>query len=48
MATTSLRSILSRGWSLDEPEVWQGFLSTIIWIAAFLIITITVLKLKRN
>ncbi|XP_031785392.1 ABC transporter G family member 23 isoform X1 [Nasonia vitripennis] len=48
MATTSLRSMLTRGWSIVEPDVYNGFISTIIWIVAFLTISMLVLKFKRG
>nr|XP_012136224.1 PREDICTED: ABC transporter G family member 20 isoform X1 [Megachile rotundata] len=48
MATTSLRSMLTRGWSIEEPDVYNGFISTIVWIIAFLTISILVLKFKRG
>jgi hypothetical protein len=48
MATTSLRSMLSRGWSIVEPDVYNGYISTIIWIVLFLSISLIVLKFKRG
>ncbi|XP_014252256.1 ABC transporter G family member 20 isoform X4 [Cimex lectularius] len=48
MATTSLRSMLTRGWSIDEPDVYLGFISTGLWIIGFLTISILVLKFKRG
>lgn len=48
MATTSLRSMLTRGWDISEPDVYDGFISTIIWIVVFLTISIMVLKFKRG
>ncbi|XP_044743835.1 ABC transporter G family member 23 isoform X2 [Chrysoperla carnea] len=48
MATTATRSMLTRGWSIDEPDVYNGFISTIIWIALFLSISLVVLKFKRG
>ncbi|XP_053995449.1 ABC transporter G family member 20 isoform X1 [Hylaeus anthracinus] len=48
MATTSLRSMLTRGWTISEPDVYNGFISTIIWIVVFLTISIMVLKFKRG
>ncbi|KAI4460748.1 atp-binding cassette sub-family h member 1 [Holotrichia oblita] len=48
MATTSLRSMLTRGWSIIEPDVYYGFISTIVWIVLFLTISIIVLKVKRG
>ncbi|XP_044262651.1 ABC transporter G family member 20 isoform X2 [Tribolium madens] len=48
LATTSLRAMLTRGWSIAEPAVYYGFLATIIWIAAFLTISMLVLRFKRG
>jgi len=48
MATTSLRSMLTRGWGFLEPDVYLGFISTIIWIVLFLSISLAVLKFKRG
>ncbi|XP_018319126.1 ABC transporter G family member 20 [Agrilus planipennis] len=48
LATTSLRSMLTRGWSIAEADVYLGFISTIIWIVAFLTISLLVLKFKRG
>ncbi|XP_022827324.1 ABC transporter G family member 20 isoform X4 [Spodoptera litura] len=48
LATNSLRSILTRGWPITDPEVYMGFVSTLAWIALFLIVTLTILKFKRN
>ncbi|XP_075986505.1 ABC-type transporter snustorr isoform X2 [Anticarsia gemmatalis] len=48
LATNSLRSILTRGWPITDPEVYMGFVSTLIWIALFLVVTLTILKFKRN
>ncbi|XP_022186490.1 ABC transporter G family member 23 isoform X3 [Nilaparvata lugens] len=48
LATTSLRSMLTRGWFITEPDVYLGFISTIIWIVLFLSISMIVLKVKRG
>lgn len=48
LATSSLRSILTRGWSILDEDVYLGFASTISWIAIFLVITLLVLKFKRG
>ncbi|KAJ8938909.1 hypothetical protein NQ318_008662 [Aromia moschata] len=48
LATTSLRSMMTRGWSMLEPDVYYGFISTIVWIALFLTISLVVLKFKRG
>jgi len=47
LATSALRSMLTRGWDIDEPEVYHGFLATIAWIILFLTISMVVLKFKR-
>ncbi|KAF6209504.1 hypothetical protein GE061_015251 [Apolygus lucorum] len=48
MATTSLRSMLTRGWSMSEPDVYLGFISTGLWIIGFLTISLLVLRFKRG
>ncbi|XP_036323033.1 ABC transporter G family member 23 isoform X2 [Rhagoletis pomonella] len=48
LATTSLRSILTRGWAITEKAVYSGFLSTLAWILGFLILTLLVLRAKRG
>ncbi|XP_063228570.1 ABC transporter G family member 20-like isoform X2 [Bacillus rossius redtenbacheri] len=48
LATSSLRSMLTRGWTIVEPEVYHGFIATIVWIALFLTISMLVLKFKRG
>ncbi|CAH0597589.1 unnamed protein product [Chrysodeixis includens] len=48
LATNSLRSILTRGWPITDPEVYMGFVSTLAWIALFLVVTLTILRFKRN
>ncbi|KAH1009703.1 hypothetical protein HUJ04_002021 [Dendroctonus ponderosae] len=48
LATTSLRAMMTRGWSLLEPDVYFGFISTVVWIVVFLSISLIVLKVKRG
>ncbi|XP_041985170.1 ABC transporter G family member 23 isoform X2 [Aricia agestis] len=48
LATSALRSVLTRGWPFSEPEVYLGFISTLIWIALFLVVTLTILRFKRG
>lgn len=47
-ATASMRSILGRGWSIDEPVVYLGFISTFAWIAVFLTGSFLMLKFKKG
>lgn len=48
MATSGLRSILSRGWSIVEPDVYYGYIATLIWIFLFLTISLVVLRFKKG
>lgn len=48
LATTALRSMMTRGWNLDEPDVYYGFIATMVWIVVFLSISLAVLKFKRG
>lgn len=48
LATTALRSMMTRGWDISEPDVYYGFISTIVWIFLFLSISLAVLRLKRG
>jgi len=48
MATTALRSMLTRGWEIYEKDVYMGFVSTLIWIFIFLSISFIVLRVKRG
>ncbi|ALC47216.1 CG9990 [Drosophila busckii] len=48
LATSSLRSILTRGWAILESDVYIGYLSTLSWILGFLVLTLLVLRSKRG
>ncbi|XP_050435572.1 ABC transporter G family member 23-like [Adelges cooleyi] len=47
-ATTSLRSILSRGWGLLDDGVYLGFVSTALWILLFLSLSMAIFKYKNG
>ncbi|KAM3959841.1 LOW QUALITY PROTEIN: ABC transporter oskyddad [Aphomia sociella] len=47
-STESMRSMLQRGWSIDIPIVYSGFVSTGIWIAIYLTTSILLLKFKKG
>lgn len=47
-STESLRSILQRGWQIENPNVYIGFASTGVWILIFLTISILLLKFKKG
>ncbi|XP_032597380.1 ABC transporter G family member 23 isoform X2 [Drosophila grimshawi] len=48
LATSSLRSILTRGWAIFETDVYIGYVSTLSWILGFLVLTLLVLRSKRG
>lgn len=47
-STESLRSMLQRGWSVEVPAVYNGFLSNLIWIIIYLTASILLLKFKKG
>ncbi|XP_028028239.1 ABC transporter G family member 23 [Bombyx mandarina] len=47
-STESLRSMLQRGWTINVPTVYSGFISTGIWIAIYLTTSILLLKFKKG
>ncbi|CRK97747.1 CLUMA_CG011125, isoform A [Clunio marinus] len=48
LSTESLRSITQRGWPIEDPHVYIGFISTGIWILIFLTGSILLLKFKKG
>lgn len=47
-STESFRAMLARGWTMNEPEVYEGFIATFVWIVVFLTIAILLLKFKKG
>lgn len=47
-STECLRSITQRGWSISEPAVYGGFISTGVWVLVFLTISVLLLKFKKG
>lgn len=47
-STESMRSMLTRGWSISEPTIYYGFISTLIWISIFMSLSILLLKFKKG
>ncbi|XP_038219569.1 ABC transporter G family member 20 [Zerene cesonia] len=47
-STESLRSMLQRGWSIEVPTVYSGFVSTAIWIVVYLTVSILLIKFKKG
>ncbi len=48
LATTSLRSIMGRGWTIDQPAVYLGFVSTTVWIGIFISITLITIRVQKR
>lgn len=47
-STESLRAVLSRGWDISEPVVYNGFIATVGWIVVYLISSLVILKFKKG
>lgn len=47
-STESMRAMLARGWSITSPAVYLGFISTLLWIAVFLTLSILLIKFKKG
>lgn len=43
-AANSMRSIMSRGWGMEEYDVWMGFAVVSAWILFFFILSVRGLK----
>lgn len=48
LACESMRSIISRGWSIDHRSVWPGFLTTFAWITVYWTLAVLVHRLKNK
>lgn len=46
--TESMRSILARGWTLDQAVVYEGFISIIIWVIVFSSASVIILKFRKG
>ncbi|XP_034255216.1 ABC transporter G family member 20 isoform X2 [Thrips palmi] len=47
-STESMRAMLARGWGITSPTVYFGFVSTLLWIAVFLTLSILLIKFKKG
>lgn len=47
LPTQSLRDLIVRGWDIDRPGVWSGFVVTSIWLVLFLAISCLAFKIKK-
>ncbi|KAF9823652.1 hypothetical protein SFRURICE_019159 [Spodoptera frugiperda] len=48
LSTEGLRSMLQRGWGVESPTVYAGFISVATWIAVYLTTSILLLKFKKG
>lgn len=46
--TESMRSILQRGWGMENSTVYNGFISISSWVLVFMVLTILLLKFKKG
>uniref|UniRef100_A0A6B2E541 Putative abc transporter n=1 Tax=Phlebotomus kandelakii TaxID=1109342 RepID=A0A6B2E541_9DIPT len=46
--TESLRSVLQKGWGIEQTEVYLGFVTVLVWIFVFLTMSILLLKFKKG
>ncbi|XP_044021035.1 ABC transporter G family member 20-like isoform X2 [Aphidius gifuensis] len=47
-STESIRAMLARGWGMSEPAVYEGFISTFVWIIVFQTVAILLIKFKKG
>ncbi|XP_029034765.2 ABC transporter G family member 20-like [Osmia bicornis bicornis] len=47
-STESMRAMLARGWSISNSTVYNGFISTFIWICIFMTLSLLLLKFKKG
>lgn len=46
-ACEAMRGILSRGWGLEWMQVYRGYLVTLAWTVAMLVLSAVILKIRR-
>ncbi|XP_046614540.1 ABC transporter G family member 20 isoform X1 [Neodiprion virginianus] len=47
-STESIRAMLGKGWPISQPAVYDGFISTFLWIIIFLTLSILLIKFKKG
>lgn len=47
LPTQALRDLIVRGWDIDRPGVWTGFVVTSVWLVLFLAISCIAFKIKK-
>ena len=46
-AVESLRNILSRGWGIEQPDVYLGFVFTSAWIVLLVFASLTIVRVRK-
>nr|AIN44125.1 ABC protein subfamily ABCH [Laodelphax striatellus] len=46
LSTEAIRALTARGWSINHPTVYYGYISTIIWIFLFILLIRLVIKFR--
>ncbi|XP_071035907.1 ABC transporter G family member 20 isoform X1 [Parasteatoda tepidariorum] len=47
LVADSMRSVLSRGWTITENDIWVGYLVTLAWIFPVILISVFFFKIKK-
>jgi hypothetical protein len=47
-STESFRAMVARGWEIENPVVYDGFVATFVWIIVFLTLAILLIKFKKG
>ena len=48
LACQAMRDVMARGWDIAWPSVYLGYISSVAWIAVFIILSWIVIKIKAN
>ncbi|XP_059488406.1 ABC transporter G family member 23-like [Neocloeon triangulifer] len=46
--TESMRSILARGWTMEQPVVYHGFITILVWVLVFSSASVIILKFRKG
>ena len=46
-AIESLRNIFTRGWGITRPEVYLGFITSLVWILATVSISLMIVRVRK-
>ncbi|XP_075229050.1 ABC transporter G family member 23-like [Lycorma delicatula] len=46
LSTEAIRALTARGWTIDHPTVYYGYISTIVWILIFILAVRCIIKVR--